>query len=187
MSGELNLDYSLLTPEFGLAGLAGLILALDLFVPAFRKEWLPYVAAAGLLATLGLSLGWVNKESEFAGLLFIDNYTTFFRVFFLATAAVVALISAQFVQERLRNPGEYYSLLVLSTIGAIYMAASRELLSAYISLELLSFCLYVLVSYAKMDARSNEGGLKYMLLGAFASAILLYGISLIYGTSGSTF
>ncbi len=187
MSGELNLDYSLLTPEFCLAVLAGLILALDLFVPAFRKEWLPYVAAAGLLATLGLSLGWVNKESEFAGLLFIDNYTTFFHVFFLATAAVVALISAQFVQARLRHPGEYYSLLVLSTIGAIYMAASRELLTAYISLELLSFCLFVLVSYAKMDARSNEGGLKYMLLGAFASAILLYGISLIYGSSGSTF
>ena len=187
MSSELNLDYTLLTPEFCLAGLAGLILALDLFVPSFRKEWLPYVAAAGLVGTLGLSLGWVNKESEFAGLLFIDNYTTFFRVFFLATAAVVALISAQFVQERLRNPGEYYSLLVLSTIGAIYMAASRELLTAYISLELLSFCLYVLVSYAKLDARSNEGGLKYMLLGAFASAILLYGISLIYGTSGSTF
>ena len=187
MSSELNLDYTLLTPEFCLAGLAGLILALDLFVPSFRKEWLPYVAAAGLVGTLGLSLGWVNKESEFAGLLFIDNYTTFFRVFFLATAAVVALISAQFVQERLRNPGEYYSLLVLSTIGAIYMAASRELLTAYISLELLSFCLFVLVSYAKMDARSNEGGLKYMLLGAFASAILLYGISLIYGSSGSTF
>ncbi len=187
MSSELNLDYSLLTPEFCLAGLAGLILALDLFVPAFRKEWLPYVAAAGLLGTLGLSLGWVNKESEFAGLLFIDNYTTFFRVFFLATAAVVALISAQFVQARLRHPGEYYSLLVLSTIGAIYMAASRELLTAYISLELLSFCLFVLVSYAKMDARSNEAGLKYMLLGAFASAMLLYGISLIYGSSGSTF
>ena len=187
MSSELNLDYSLLTPEFCLAGLAALILALDLFVPDFRKEWLPYVAAAGLLGTLGLSLGWVNKESEFAGLLFIDNYTTFFRVFFLATAAVVALVSAQFVQARLRHPGEYYSLLVLSTIGAIYMAASRELLTAYISLELLSFCLFVLVSYAKMDARSNEGGLKYMLLGAFASAILLYGISLIYGSSGSTF
>ena len=187
MSSELNLDYTLLTPEFCLAGLAGLILALDLFVPSFRKEWLPYVAAAGLVGTLGLSLGWVNKESEFAGLLFIDNYTTFFRVFFLATAAVVALISAQFVQARLRHPGEYYSLLVLSTIGAIYMAASRELLTAYISLELLSFCLFVLVSYAKMDARSNEGGLKYMLLGAFASAILLYGISLIYGSSGSTF
>jgi len=187
MSSDLNLDYSLLTPEFGLAGLAALILGLDLFVPNFRKSWLPYVAAAGLAGTLALSLGWVNKESDFAGLLSVDNYTTFFRVFFMATAAVVALVSAQFVQDKLRNPGEYYALLVLSTIGAIYMAASRELLTAYISLELLSFSLFVLVSYAKHDRRSNEGGLKYMLLGAFASAILLYGISMIYGTSGSTF
>ena len=187
MSGELNLDYSLLTPEFCLAGLAALILTFDLFVPRFRQEWLPYVTAAGLLAILGLSLGWVNIESDFAGLLFFDNYTTFFRVFFIATTAVVVLVSAHFVQARLQNPGEFYSLLVLSTIGAIYMAAARELLTAYIALELLSFSLYVLVSFAKFDSRSNEGGMKYMLLGAFASALFLYGLSLIYGSAGSTF
>ena len=187
MPDELNLDYSLLTPEFCLGGLAALIFALDLFVPRFRKEWLPYVTAAGLVGILGLSLGWVNKESDFAGLLSFDNYTTFFRVFFIASTAGVALASAHYVQARLRNPGEYYGLLVLSTIGAIYMAAARELLTAYISLELLSFCLYVLVSYSHSDARSHEGGMKYMLLGAFASALLLYGLSLIYGSAGSTF
>ena len=187
MSNELNLDYSLLTPEFCLGGLAVLILALDLFAPRFRKEWLPYVTAAGLVAILVLSLGWRNTDSDFAGLIFIDNYTTFFRVFFIASTAVVALASAHYVQARLSNPGEYYALLVLSTIGAIYMAASRELLTAYISLELLSFCLYVLVSFSTSDRRSHEGGLKYMLLGAFASALLLYGISFIYGSSGSTF
>ena len=187
MSSELNLDYSLLTPEFCLGGLAALIFALDLFVPRFRKEWLPYLTAAGLVAVLGISLGWLNKESDFAGLLSIDNYTTFFRVFFTATTAVVVLSSAHFVQARLRHPGEFYGLLVLSTIGAIYMASARELLTAYIALELLSFCLYVLVSLAKFDPRSNEGGLKYILLGAFSSALLLYGLSLIYGSAGSTF
>ena len=187
MPEELNLDYSLLTPEFCLAGLAALIVALDLFVPRFRKDWLAYVTAAGLVAILGLSLGWLKKESDFAGLIYIDNYTTFFRVFFIATTAVVVVASAHFVQARLRNPGEYYGLLVLSTIGAIYMAASRELLTAYISLELLSFSLYVLVSFAKFDGRSNEGGMKYMLLGAFSSALFLYGLSLIYGSAGSTF
>jgi len=184
---DLSLDYSLLTPEFCLAGLAAIIVALDLFVPDFRKEWLAYVTAAGLLGVLGLSFGWLDVDKDFAGLLFIDKYTLFFRVFFVATAAAVVLMSAQFVQERLRHPGEYYGLIVLSTIGAIYMAASRELLSAYISLELLSFSLYVLVSYAKLDARSNEGGMKYMLLGAFSSALFLYGLSLIYGSAGSTF
>ena len=187
MPDDLSLDYSLLTPEFCLGGLAAIIVALDLFVPNFRKEWLAYVTAAGLLGVLGLSFGWLDVEKDFAGLLFIDKYTLFFRVFFIGTAAAVALMSAQFVQERLRHPGEYYGLIVLSTIGAIYMAASRELLSAYISLELLSFSLYVLVSYAKFDDRSNEGGMKYMLLGAFASALFLYGLSLIYGSAGSTF
>src|SRR3990172_942302 len=127
MPGELNLDYSLLTPEFCLAGLAAIVLGLDLFAPRFRKEWLPYITAAGLIGVLGMSFGWVNKESQFAGLLYVDNYTTFFRVFFTATTAAVALASAHFVQGRLRHPGEYYALLVLSTIGAIYMAAAREL------------------------------------------------------------
>jgi NADH-quinone oxidoreductase subunit N len=75
---------------------------------------------------------------------------------------------------------------VVSTAGAIFMASARELLTAYIGLELLSFSLYVLVSYAKSDSRSNEAGMKYVLLGAFASAMLLYGISFIYGASGST-
>jgi NADH-quinone oxidoreductase subunit N len=187
MPGDLNLDYSLLVPEFCLGGLAALVLGLDLFVPRFRKEWLPFATAAGLVAILGLSFGWLNKESDFAGLLYIDDYTTFFRVFFTAVTATVALASAHFVQARLRHPGEYYGLLVLSTIGAIYMAAARELLTAYISLELLSFSLYILVSYAKFDARSNEGGMKYMLLGAFSSALFLYGLSLIYGSAGSTF
>jgi NADH-quinone oxidoreductase subunit N len=184
---NLELDYSLLTPEFCLGGLAAIIVALDLFVPQFRKEWLAYLTAAGLLGVLGLSFGWFDVQKDLAGLLFVDKYTLFFRVFFTATAAAVALISAQFVQERLRHPGEYYGLLVLSTIGAIYMAAARELLSAYISLELLSFSLYVLVSYSKLEDRSNEGGLKYMLLGAFSSALFLYGLSLIYGSAGSTF
>ncbi len=171
MPSELNLDYSLLAPEFALGGLAALIVVLDLWMPRFRKAWLPYVAAAGLAAVFGLSFGWLDVESNFAGLLFIDDYTMFFRAFFIATAIGVVLLSAHFVQERLRHPGEYYALIVLSTIGAIYMAAARELLTAYISLELLSFSLYVLVSFAIHDKRSNEGGMKYML----------------YGSAGSTF
>src|SRR3989304_2318444 len=87
MPGELNLDYTLLTPEFCLAGLAAIVLGLDPCAPRFRKEWLPYITAAGLIGVLGMSFGWVNKESQFAGLLYVDNYTTFFRVFFTATPA----------------------------------------------------------------------------------------------------
>ena len=186
MNAGLNFDYSLLIPEYVLGGLALLILALDLAVPAFKKDWLPWLTAAGLAAAFAISFGWIDQRDDFAGLIAIDNYTAFFRCFFTATAFFIAVASAQYVQQNLKHPGEYYGLLVISTIGAIYMAAAEELLTAYISLELLSFSLYILVSFAKRDSRSNEAGMKYMLLGAFASAFLLYGISFIYGSTGST-
>jgi NADH-quinone oxidoreductase subunit N len=186
MRETLNLDYSLLIPEYILGLLAMGIIVVDMFLPKVRKEALPYITAVGLVVAFVVSFGWIDSNDEFAGLIYIDDYTTFFRCFFIATTFFVVLASAQYVQKNLRHPGEYYALLVISTIGAIYMAAARELLTAYLSLELLSFSLYVLVSYAKLDSKSNEGGMKYMLLGAFASALLLYGISFIYGAAGST-
>jgi NADH-quinone oxidoreductase subunit N len=183
----LNLDYSLFIPEFLLGGLVALVVILDLYVTQIKKPWLAYVAAAGLFAVAGASLGYWDVESNFAEIIVVDDYTTFFRVFFCVTAAVICLISANLVQEKFRHPGEFFALIILSTIGAIGMAASRELMTAYLSLELLSFSLYILVSYQKFDAKSNEAGLKYLLLGAFASAMFLYGMSLIYGITGSTY
>ena len=184
---ELNFDYTLFIPEFLLAGLVVLVVALDLYVAQVKKSWLPYIAAAGLAATAGVSLFWINKESDFARIVAIDNFTTYFRVFFMATGAVVCLASGKLVEDKLRHPGEFFALIILSTIGAVGMAASRELMTAYLSLELLSFSLYILVSFEKFDLRSNEAGLKYLLLGAFASAFFLYGMSLIYGVTGSTY
>jgi NADH-quinone oxidoreductase subunit N len=187
VSGELNFDYALLIPEFLLVGLVVLLVAVDLYLPQMRKSYLAYIAAAGLLGVAGASLGYLDVESNFTGIIFIDDYTTFFRVFFCLTAAVICLVSANLVEDKFRHPGEYFALIILSTVGAIGMAASRELMTAYLSLELLSFSLYVLVSYQKFDAKSNEAGLKYLLLGAFASAMFLYGMSLIYGIAGSTY
>ncbi len=184
---ELNFDYTLFIPEFLLAGLVVLVVALDLYVPQVKKSWLSYIAAAGLAGAAGVALFWVNKESDFARVVAIDNYTTYFRVFFMATGSVVCLASGKLVEDKLRHPGEFFALIILSTIGAIGMAASRELMTAYLSLELLSFSLYILVSFEKFDLRSNEAGLKYLLLGAFASAFFLYGMSLIYGVTGSTY
>ncbi len=186
MREGLNLDYSLLIPEYLLGGLALLIIFVDLMMPKVRKEMLPLITAAGLIVAFCVSLAYLNTTNNFAGLFFIDDYTTFFRCFFIATTFAIVLASWQYVQQHLSNPGEYYALLVLSTVGAIIMAGAKELLTAYIGLELLSFSLYILVSFSKKDRRSNEAGMKYMLLGAFASALLLYGISFIYGTSGST-
>ena len=126
MTDGLNLDYSLFIPEFLLGALVVLVVALDLYVPQVKKSWLAYVAAAGLLAAGGASLGYWNVESDFAGIIVVDDYTTFFRVFFTVTAAVICLISAKLVEEKFTHPGEYFALIILSTIGAIGMAASRE-------------------------------------------------------------
>jgi NADH-quinone oxidoreductase subunit N len=180
------MDWSLLIPEYILAGWAAMIIFLDLFWGRLRKDQLAYVAAAGALVATLVSLIWVNEDLAFGNLLQIDNYTAFFRIFFGLVAFFTCLASAQYVKDRLLHPGEYYALILLTAIGGTYMAAAKELLTAYISLELLSFSLYVLTSYAKFDLKSNEAGLKYMLLGAFSSAIFLYGMSLIYGVTGTT-
>src|SRR4030066_1165751 len=180
------MDWSLLVPEYILAGWAAMVVSLDLFWGRLRKDQLAYVAAAGALVATLVSLIWVNDNLAFGDLLQVDNYTPFFRVFFGLVAFFTCLASAQYVKDRLLHAGEYYALILLTAIGGIYMAAAKELLTAYISLELLSFSLYVLTSYAKVALKSNEAGLKYMLLGAFSSAFFLYGISMVYGATGNT-
>ena len=184
----MNLDYSLLIPELILGVTAIAVVLADLFRRElkFGPNVLPGIAALGALAALLVSLAYLDRNDDFAGLIAIDNFTAFFRVIFTATVIVVIVGSYEFVQRKIRHAGEFYSLLLVSTVGAIYMAAAQELLTAYIAVELLSFSLYVAVSLAKTDRRSGEAGLKYVLLGGVASAMLLYGLSLIYGTAGST-
>ncbi len=186
VNSNLNFEWGLLAPEFILAAWAGAIIFIDLFAKRANKEALGYFAALGPLAAGAVSLLWIDDHKDFARLIDVNNYTTFFRVFFAGIGFFTCIASARFVRDRLLHAGEYYAFILLAIIGANGMAAARELLTAYISLELLSFSLYVLVSYAKYDLKSNEGGLKYMLLGAFSSAIFLYGIGMVYGATGST-
>ena len=186
---DLNFEYALLIPEFILVGAAAVVLLVD----AFRRELqitrnlLPWITILGALAAGAASLFFLDQDpNNFAQLIAVDDYTTFFRVLFIATLIAIVLGSYEFVDRNLTHQGEFYALLLVSTVGAIYMVAARELLTAYISIELLSFSLYVGVSLAKTDRRSGEAGLKYVLLGGVASAMLLYGLSLLYGTTGTT-
>src|SRR5574341_1340329 len=186
MSSDLNMDWWLLTPEYILVAFAGALIMADLFLRQANKEQLGYLAAGGALLSTLVSLIWVDDTTDFAGLIEVDDYTTLFRVFFGLIGVFACLASARYVKERLLHAGEYYAFILLAVVGANGMAAAGELLTAYISLELLSFSLYVLTAFAKYDLRSNEGGLKYMLLGAFSSAIFLYGIGMVYGATGTT-
>ena len=184
----MNVDFTLLLPEFLLAGLGFLVLGVDMMLPRERKNTvgaaLTVVGMAGIMA-FSLVFLWNKDESLYNGLYFIDRYALLFKTLFLGIGMVVVLMSVEYVGQRLRHPGEYYALMVFSVMGAVMMSASGELLTAYVSLELLSFSLYVLVSMAR-EERAAEAGTKYILLGAFSSAILLYGISLLYGTLETT-
>ena len=182
------MNFMLFLPEFLLAGLAFGVLGIDLFLSRERKIYLPWITLVGLVVVLVVSLRymWGRDTDLYDGLFLVDNFSLFFKGFFLVLGALVVLVSVDYVKKHLSHPGEYYGILLFSILGMMLMTAAGELLTAYISLELLSFSLYVLVSHGRNNPKSNEAGIKYILLGAFASALLLYGISQVYGMLGTT-
>ncbi|MCK9494624.1 MAG: NADH-quinone oxidoreductase subunit N [Dehalococcoidia bacterium] len=188
LGNPLNMQYELLLPEIILALTALAVV----FVDAFKREFnvgyraLPFLSLIGLGGAAVATVLLMNDQGDFARLVEVDDFTTFFRLLFISTTAVVILGSWEYIEEHVNHVGEFFGLLLLSTIGAIYMAAARDLLTAYLAIEVLSFSLYVMVSMARNDPRSGEAVLKYILLGGVASAMLLYGLSLLYGVAGST-
>ena len=181
-------NFALLLPEILVAVVGFGILAADLVLPKSRKHLTAGLGVVGLGAVLAFTLVymWGKTDSLYEGLIRIDGYALFFKAFFIVLGGVLLLASVDYVRRHLAYPGEYYGIIVLTVVGMMLMAASGELLTAYIALELLSFGLYVLVAYDRYNPKSNEAGVKYIILGALSSAILLYGISQIYGLLGTT-
>ena len=120
----------------------------------------------------------------FAGMLVISPLNSLFKIICLLLALAVVLLAAS--EKTLRNPGEYVAILLLATVGLMLLVGSEELLMIFIGLELLGLSLYVMTAFDKVDIFSAEAGLKYFLFGSTASAFTLFGISLVYGMSGST-
>jgi NADH-quinone oxidoreductase subunit N len=143
------------------------------------------------LLTLGVSAYSVFRvrdaeRSLFGGMFVHDGFTVFFTILFCAIGAVAVLQSWDYVRRTGINHGEYYALLLSATLGMILMAASNDLITIFLGLELMSLALYVLVGFRRTRLDSSEAALKYFLLGAFASGFLLYGIALLYGATGTT-
>ena len=184
----MDVRFELLAPEFLVAGLAFLVFVLDFIVRPARKDILAWVSVAGLAAIIAFTVPFLLNEHDslFSGLYRVDSYALFFKVLSMGVGIAVVLGSLHYVNKHLTHPGEYYAIIVVSVLAMMMMAASGELLTAYLSLELLSFCLYILSGYALQDRRSNEASVKYVLLGAFSSGLLLYGIVLLYGALGTT-
>jgi NADH-quinone oxidoreductase subunit N len=179
----LNLE--LFIPELSLLACAIAVILLDLFIQ--RKGLLAVVAIAGLVVSAGFTLAMWGGSSQaiFNNMLAVDNFALFFKLLFLGISALVILASVDYVSKFARFQGEYYALVLLSALGMMLMAATAELISIYIALELTSISLYVLVGFLK-DQKSSEASLKYLLLGAISSAVLLYGMALVFGFTGKT-
>ena len=179
------LNFELLIPELTLAAVAIIVILLDLFI--LRKGVLAVVSLAGILVAAGFTIAMWGGSYQliFNNMLAVDNFALFFKLLFLVVAALVILASVDYVSKFSRFQGEYYALVLLAALGMMLMAATTELISIYIALELTSISLYALVGFLK-DPKSTEAALKYLLLGAVASAVLLFGMALVFGFTGKT-
>ncbi|MDO8683465.1 MAG: NADH-quinone oxidoreductase subunit N [Armatimonadota bacterium] len=206
--GNLIPDFRYLAPHLLLLALGLVVLVVGLYTdraPKSRLEhWLPpdYLAIAGLVGALawassllvravqsgeGITLFPLDPADPFSpSLLAIDLFGLFFSVVAIAGTVLVGLLSIDYFRKRRFNRGEYYTLLIFATLAITLVAASTDFITIYLSMEFLSLCSYVLAAYLKSDKKSSEAGLKYFLFGAVASAVMLYGMSMLYGITGST-
>jgi NADH-quinone oxidoreductase subunit N len=179
------LNFELIRPELCLVGFAVLVILLDLFTE--KKGWLAVVSLVGLVVSAGLafSLWGSSPRIIFNGMLAVDNFAIFFKILFLGVALLVILASTAYVSKFAKFQGEYYALILMATLGMLLMASATDLISLFVSLELVNLSLYALVGFLK-EARSAEAALKYLLLSAIASAVLLFGMAMVFGFTGKT-
>ena len=181
-------NLSFLLPEILVVILGFGVLTIDFFIPKNKKWSLPYIAILALtgIFIFNLIFLWGKSDELYGGILRIDGYSLFFKSAFLILGAALIASSVDYVNKNLSNPGEYYAILIFTVLAMMLLSSSGELLTAYIAVETLSFGLYVLVAFDRYNIKSNEAGTKYIILGALSSAILLFGISQIYGLLGTT-
>ncbi|MEQ1874684.1 MAG: NADH-quinone oxidoreductase subunit N [Ilumatobacteraceae bacterium] len=188
-------DYHALAPELVLAAGICVVLLVDLFVPDHRR-WITGTLSGlfllgALLPVVTLAVVGDDVRSSLSGegitgRYVVDNFALVLKALFLLAGYIVVLLSAHEIEEGGYYQGEFYVLLLSSVLGMVMMASSRDLVSVFVALEFLSIPAYMMAAWKKRDRKSNEAGVKYYLLGVFASAVMLYGMSLLYGIAGST-
>jgi NADH-quinone oxidoreductase subunit N len=194
-------DLQLIAPELILTVCACIALVMEVILPREKSKMIAHVALGGIalafislyiqLAQMGgtykvWSIASLTSVDGFYGMVRIDGFAILFKAIFLIAAALAIAISTRYLDIEGEQHGEYYALVLFATVGMLFLACGHDLISLYISLELMALTFYVLVAFTKREKRSNEAAMKYFLLGAFSSGILLYGMSLLYGITGST-
>ncbi|MCL6634599.1 MAG: NADH-quinone oxidoreductase subunit N [Peptococcaceae bacterium] len=181
----MGVDLSLLSLEMATAVVGLGLLILGLIVPRRGRTGFGYLTVLCLMGLLGLSFSlWNHQGTLYDGIYIVDRYSIFFKQIFLAAAILVALGSIRYVDE-MGMQAEYYSMLVFATLGMMVMASAGDFLTLYLGLELMTISFIILVCYRKTDSKSVEAGIKYILLAGLSSAVLLFGLSLVYGLTGT--
>jgi NADH-quinone oxidoreductase subunit N len=179
-------DFYYILPELVLTAGALMLLVADVVLPR-GSRLLAWVAIAVLAATAVSLLPFRTTQVEVAqGLIAVDGFAFLFKMIFIIAAILTVLMSQRYLEIEGASPGEYYFLILCSTLGMMIMAGGIDLITAFVGLETMAVSFYILVGFIKPNQRSNEAAVKYFLLGAFSLGILLYGMSLLYGLSGTT-
>ncbi len=185
-------DLKLIAPEIILSLCACVALVMEVVLPHRLSRWTGYFAlgatalAAASVVVLGRAAWPDSPLTGFYGTVRVDGFAVVFKLIFLLSAALTVAVSLRYLDVEGEQRGEYYSLVLFATVGMMFLSSGYDLIVLYISLELMALTFYVLVGYAKRERQSNEAGMKYFLLGAFSSGVLLYGLSLLFGVAGST-
>jgi len=181
-------DWALLSPELFLTAGGLIILALSVFLGKAKEEFIGYLSIlfTAITGALVIFVSTLPDRAKpiLAGAFVVDNFSLFFKGLILLSIILAILASVRFVGAAPYPGGEYYSLLLFSGVGMLFMASGNNLISIYVSLELMALASYILAGYFKGEVKSTEAALKYFVLGAFSSGVLLYGLSLVYGVAG---
>lgn len=180
-------DLDTVLPETVVTATACLVLLADTILGRrAARIWLPALAILGLVVAALTGPFTVASHTAFGGFVVVDTFTTFFRILFLILALFAVVVSPEYLERRRIPAAEFYATILFSTVGAMTIALAADLITVFVGLELMTIPVYVLAAMSRRDRFSNEAGLKYFLLGAFSSAMLLYGFAWLYGISGTT-
>ncbi len=182
-----QLDFSTILPLAFLVTWACALLLVDLFIPKDRKGITALLAALGLAFTLGFTLAQIGQEmTGFNGMVMLDGFSVFVNSLLLLSGLLGIALSFGYIKRMNLERGEYYILMLFSISGMMLMAQAGDLIVIFLALELLSIPLYVLAAFDRPKVESEEAGLKYFLLGAFATGFIVYGTTLVFGATGTT-
>jgi NADH-quinone oxidoreductase subunit N len=180
-------DLVAILPEMLVVGMACLLLVLDPITPAHKKDLLAWMSLGIVVVCSVVTMsGFGERVMAFSDLVVVDSYAVFWKMLLYLVSGLTILLSMGYLKEEKIQLAEYYAFVLLALTGMMVMVSGADLLTIYLGIELMSITLYIMAGFKRFEARSIESSAKYFVLGAFSSGILLYGISILFGVTGST-